>query len=175
MWKYHNVEITPGKPWTDTNGIKHPSNWHTWSDAEKKKHSIKEIISESAPDSRLYSWTIDSNGKIKNKKAKKLTDTGSGESKVLGVKSELIKSVKDQQGSLLSKTDWYIIRKADKGTAIPSNVQTWRDAIRTKAASMEDAIKACSKIDDVEKLWAVYNEDGSLKSGVLYDWPGLGD
>ena len=72
MWKYHNVEITPGKPWTDTNGIKHPSNWHTWSDAEKKKKSIKEIIPESAPDSRMYSWTMDSDGKIKNKKSEKI-------------------------------------------------------------------------------------------------------
>ena len=174
MWKYHNVEITPGKGFIDLNKVRHPSNWHMWSDEEKTKLGIKEIIPESAPDSRMYSWTMDSDGKIKNKKAKKLTDTGSGESKVLGLKSELIKSVKEQQGSLLSKTDWYIIRKADKNTAIPSNVQTWRDAIRTKATAMEDAIKACSKIEDVEKLWAVYNEDGSLKSGVLYDWPGLG-
>ena len=24
MWKYHNVEITPGKGFVDTNGVRHP-------------------------------------------------------------------------------------------------------------------------------------------------------
>ena len=37
MWKYHNVEITPGKGFVDTNGVRHPSNWHIWSDEEKTK------------------------------------------------------------------------------------------------------------------------------------------
>ena len=74
---------------------------------------------------------------------------------------------------MLSKTDWYIIRKADKNTAIPSNVQTWRDAIRTKATEMEKAINDCSSVDDIAKLWLETDKDGK-KSGILYDWPGLG-
>ena len=173
MWKYHNVEITPGKGFVDTNGVRHPSNWHIWSDEEKTKLGIKEIIPEAEPDSRLYSWTVDSDGKIQNKKARELDDSGSGESKVLGLKSKLIQSVKDQQGSLLSDTDWYIIRKADKGTAIPSNIQTWRDAIRTKATEMENAIDGCSSVEDIAKLWVEHDIDGK-KSGILYDWPELG-
>jgi hypothetical protein len=43
MWKYHNITITPGKAWTDLNGVRHPKNWHIWSDAEKAKHNITEI------------------------------------------------------------------------------------------------------------------------------------
>ena len=174
MWKYHNVEITPGKGFVDANGVRHPSNWHIWSDEEKTRLGIKEVTPEKLPDSRLYQFTVDGDGKIQNKKARELDDSGSGESKVLGLKSKLIQSVKDQQGSLLNDTDWYIIRKADKGTAIPSNIQTWRDAIRTRATEMETAIGNCSSIDDIEKVWAVYNEDGSLKSGILYNWPSLG-
>ena len=173
MWKYHNVEITPGKGFVDTNGVRHPSNWHIWSDEEKTRLGIKEVTPEKLPDSRLYQFTVDGDGKIQNKKARELDDSGSGESKVLGLKSKLIKSVKDQQGSLLSDTDWYIIRKADKGTAIPSNIQTWRDAIRTKATEMETAISDCSSVDDIAKLWLKVDEDGK-KSGILYDWPSLG-
>ena len=95
-----------------------------------------------------------------------------------GVRSNLKVEVKSQQGSLLSQTDWYIVRKADKGTAIPSNVQTWRDAIRTKATEMETAIDNAADTDAVAALFLTYtlNEDGSTtKSGILYDWPELED
>jgi len=57
-----------------------------------------------------------------------------------GLKYNAIKKVKAQQAELLSQTDWYIIRKADAGTAIPSNIQTWRNAIRSDATAIETAI-----------------------------------
>ena len=82
--------------------------------------------------------------------------------------------VKKQQGSLLSQTDWAIVRKADKGTTIPSNIQTWRDGIRTKATQMETAIDNAADTDAVAALFLTWDKDGN-KSGILYDWPELGD
>jgi hypothetical protein len=172
MWKFHNVTITPGKGWTDTNGTQHPGNWHLWSKAEKEAKNIREIIEDTPPDSRLYTWSMDSDGKITST-AKPLDDSGSGENKVLGVKSSLKNEVKSQQGSLLNQTDWAIIRKADKETAIPSNIQTWRDAIRAKATEMENAIDAASDTAGIAALWVVHDKDGN-KTGILYDWPELG-
>ena len=173
MWKYKSKSIRPGKSWRDDNGITHPSNWNIWSADEKKSMGITEIIPETPPDSRLYTWSMNKDGTI-NSKAKKLNDSGSGESKVLGLKSTLKNGIKTQQGSLLAKTDWVIVRKADTGTAIPSNIQTWLDAIRTKATAMEDAVDTASSVDDVAKLWVTQDKDGK-KSGILYDWPELGD
>ncbi len=57
-----------------------------------------------------------------------------------GLKYQAIQKVKAQQAGYLAETDWYIIRKADVGTAIPSNIQTWRNAIRTDATEIETAI-----------------------------------
>ena len=37
---------------------------------------------------------------------------------------------------------------------------------------MENAIDACSSVDDIAKLWLKVDEDGK-KSGILYDWPSL--
>ena len=173
MWKYKGKSIRPGKSWRDDDGITHPSNWDIWSAGEKKSRGITEIIPETPPDSRLYTWSMDGDGKVTSE-AKALDDSGSGESKVLGLKSTLKEEVKTQQRLLLNKTDWVIVRKADKGTAIPSNTQTWRDAIRTKATAMEDAVDAASSVDDIAKLWVTQDKDGK-KSGVLYDWPELGD
>jgi hypothetical protein len=171
MWKYNNTTINLGKGWTDVNGTRHPKNWHIWSDEEKAKYNITEIIEDRPPDSRLYSWSMDSNGKITSK-AKTLDDSGSGKYKVLGLKSTLKNKVKFQQGSLLSQTDWAYIRHYDTGTDVPDNIETWRNAIRAKATEMEDAIDDCSNVDDIANLWVIHDKDGN-KSGILYDWPEL--
>jgi hypothetical protein len=90
----------------------------------------------------------------------------------LGVKSILKNNVKSQQGSLLAQTDWAVVRKSEKSTAIPSNIATWRDAIRTKATAMESAIDGAANTAAVAALFLSWDVDGN-KSGVLYDWPEL--
>jgi hypothetical protein len=64
-----------------------------------------------------------------------------------GLKYNAIQKVKTHQAGLLAQTDWYIIRKADAGTAIPSNIQTWRNAIRTDANEIETAITNAADMD----------------------------
>jgi len=63
-----------------------------------------------------------------------------GEVATRGLKYNLIQNIKTQAENLLNKTDWYITRKTEKNTAIPSNITTWRDGIRTKQAAMETLI-----------------------------------
>ena len=65
-----------------------------------------------------------------------------------GLKYQAIQKVKEQQAGYLSQTDWYIIRKADVGTAIPSNIQTWRNAIRADATEIETAITNAADMDE---------------------------
>ena len=167
MWKYGDRTIRPGKGWIDSSGVRHPSNWHIWSVEEKAKYNLKEIIEDRPPDSRLYFWSKDSDGKITTT-AKALDDSEG----VVGLKTSLKNKVKDQQGSLLSQTDWAYIRHYDSGKDVPDNIEIWRNAIRAKATEMEDAIDACSSIEDIAKLWLVYDKD-EKKSGILYDWPEL--
>ena len=167
MWKYGDRTIRPGKGWIDSSGVRHPSNWHIWSAEEKAKYNLKEVIEDRPPDSRLYFWSQDSDGKIVST-AKALDDSEG----VVGLKTTFKNVVKDQQGSLLSETDWAYIRHYDSGIDVPAKIETWRNAIRAKATEMEDAIDACSSIEDIAKLWLVYDKDGK-KSGILYDWPEL--
>ena len=148
MWKYGDKTIRPGRPWTDAEGTQHPGNWNIWSKAEKDAKNIKEIIEDRPPDSRLYLWSMDSNGKVTS--SAKVLDDSEG---VVGLKTTMKNEVKDQQRGLLSQTDWAIIRKADKETAIPSNIQTWRDAIRAKATEMENAIDNATDTDAIADLF----------------------
>ena len=48
---------------------------------------------------------------------------------------------------LLSKTDWYVVRNAEKTTAIPSAVTTERDSIRTACAGVETKITNAADLD----------------------------
>ena len=172
MFKYKTQTLKPNRAWTDDNGITHPRNWHIWSTAEKTAAGVTEVIEDTPPDSRLYKWSMDRDGKITST-AKALADSGSGDDLVLGVKSSLKNKVKSQQESLLNQTDWAVVRKSEKSTAIPSNIATWRDAIRTKATAMESAIDGAADTAAVAALFVTFDAEGN-KSGILYDWPILG-
>ena len=159
MWKYGDKTIRPGKGWIDSNGVRHPSNWHIWSAVEKAKYNLKEVIEDKHPNSRLYFWSMDSDGKITST-AKALDDSEG----VVGLKTTLKNEVKDQQGSLLSQTDWAYIRHYDSGKDVPDNIETWRNAIRAKATEMEDAIDKTSDIDGIAVLLASWDEDVEANS-----------
>ncbi len=190
MWQYRGRTIRTGKAWTDDNGVQHPANWHVWSAAEKTAVGLVEIIEETPPDSRLYNWSQNADGTISST-AKPLEDVNevdeNGDPLLdddgvqvvrLGVKSALKAEVKAQQGSLLAQTDWAIVRKTDTSISVPSNIQTWRDEIRLAAAAMEDQITQATDTDAMAALFVTYTEedDGSItKSGILYDWPELGN
>ena len=80
-----------------------------------------------------------------------------------GLKTQLIKTLKEQVANELSKTDWYITRNTEKSTAIPSNISTHRDAVRTKQAEMETAITNASDTPALETLYTyTKQEDGSV-------------
>jgi len=89
-----------------------------------------------------------------------------------GLKHNAIQDVKKQQSGFLTQTDWYIIRKADNGTAIPPAIQTWRDAIRTDATRIENAITAVSTMDQFIALHtSTHNEDGTVDViAVVQSW-----
>jgi len=58
------------------------------------------------------------------------------------LKTAKIKQLKGIYNSKLGKTDWYVTRKSEKDTAIPSNIQTERDDLRTACGTHETAINA---------------------------------
>ena len=78
-----------------------------------------------------------------------------------GLKYNLIQIVKSQAEGELNRTDWYITRKAEKNTAIPSAITTHRDAVRSKQAAMETAITNASDTPALETLYT-YTSDSAV-------------
>ena len=80
-----------------------------------------------------------------------------GDVAVKGLKTVLIEQLKSQVANELARTDWYITRNTEKSTAIPSNISTHRDAVRTKQASMETQILNASDTPALETLYTYVN------------------
>ena len=74
-----------------------------------------------------------------------------------GLKYNLIQAIKLQATEELQNTDWYIIRKADAGTAVPSAITTHRAAVRTKVAEMETKITNASDTSALQTLYTYVN------------------
>jgi len=93
-----------------------------------------------------------------------------------GLKTQLIKNLKIEVANHLAKTDWYVTRKSEKSTAIPSNISTHRDAVRTKQASMETAITNAADTAALETLYTVVNtgtEESPVYARPLGELPEL--
>ena len=93
-----------------------------------------------------------------------------GEVKAEGLKTRKIRNIKIQAAGELARTDWYIVRKADANTAIPSAITNHRAAVRTKCAQMETAVTNAADTPALETLYTyTKQEDGSVTRplGVL--------
>ena len=86
-----------------------------------------------------------------------------GDVKGEGLKTILIRDLKSQAATELQNTDWYVIRKADAGIAIPSSITTHRAAVRTKVTEMETLITNAADTPALETLYTyTRQEDGSV-------------
>jgi hypothetical protein len=71
-----------------------------------------------------------------------------------GLKTPMTFQVKDTANKLLAKTDWMVIRKAERDVAIPSATATYRAAVITECARLETAIGNASDVDALATVMA---------------------
>jgi hypothetical protein len=90
-----------------------------------------------------------------------------------GVKTNEKNQIKAQAAGLLQSTDWYVVRNAESGTAIPADVTTFRTAVRTKSNEMETAIDNAATIEAVEALFTYTVGEDDESSRPLGEWPKL--
>ena len=106
------------------------------------------------------------------------SDKSVGDVKVEGLKTIKIRAVKKEANNLLNQTDWYVTRKSEKSTAIPSNITTWRNGIRSKQAAMETSITNANDTPALETLYTYVNTadegDPVVMERPIGEFPELG-
>ena len=100
-------------------------------------------------------------------------DKDVGDVKVEGLKTQLIRTLKQQVAGILADTDWYVTRKSEKSTAIPSNISTHRDAVRTKQSTMETSITNAADTAALETLYTYTEQDDGTTTRPLGELPEL--
>ena len=64
-----------------------------------------------------------------------------------GLKTIITAEVKETSNKLLAKTDWMVVRKAERDVAIPSATATYRAAVITECGRLETAIADAANVD----------------------------
>ena len=92
-----------------------------------------------------------------------------GEVATRGLKYNLIKDLKINVANELARTDWYIIRKNEVSTAIPSAISTHRDLVRSRQATMEAQITGAANTAALEILYT--NVNTGTEENPVYERP----
>ena len=167
--------------------LQYPADIFTkWSTEEKQAIGIHEIVFDNS-NKKDEKWYINTNqtfafadgtvtasyGTATPKAHADVIESVNGvELTTPGLKTNLIRDLKVNVANELARTDWYITRNVEKSTAIPSNISTHRDAVRTKQASMETAITNASDTPALETLHTYTTTDG-VQSRPLGELPVL--
>jgi hypothetical protein len=170
MFLLDGKKLTPGSAF-EHNGIQYPANWlNLASLAEKEALGIEEVTQQTRPNDEYY-WVTDNNNGTFSSTAKLLNDreevdrdnnplyvqVWDSETETMvntserlvakGLKSNKVAQIKATANSLLSNTDWMVIRKAERDVAIPSATVTYRAAVITEATRLETAINAATTVE----------------------------
>ena len=179
------TSMPKGNKGVEIGGVKHPKSIYTlWTEAERNALGIYtvEIDSTNKKNPEWYNntditYAYDSGkvtGTYGTATARAHADTlwtekdktdgnipsgkDVGDVAIEGLKTILIRQVKRQAEAILGETDWYVTRKSEKSTAIPSSITTHRDSVRTKQAEQETAITNAA---DTAALEALYTRNSS--------------
>ena len=178
-YKYKERYLKVGKAWKDDNGIQHPYNWaSSWSvdDLKRWKVTLEKDV-DTTFDDRFY-WSKGVERKLEDENAvdqdgKAILDEDGNQVINKGLKNIWIERTKSTANGLLTASDWYVTRKSETDTAIPSDISKYRTDVRTATKTIEDKINGCSKLADFIKLFDTpVDKDGKPTGNApIYDFP----
>jgi len=190
------IKMLRGNKGITIDGIQHPRAIYTlWTEAERNALGIYTVEYDDS-NKKDEQWYINTNqsyafgsGKVTasygSATAKAHADTTwtaqdeednlgtEGEVKEEGLKTKLIRQVKAQAANELNKTDWYVVRKSEESTAIPSAITTHRRAVRSKQAAMETSITNASDTPALETLYTYTLQEDGTSTRPLGELPTL--
>lgn len=117
-------------------GVRYPANWLRLSTAEDRAELGITWEPDPEPYDERFYWGRDQQGNLIPKDHAELV-------------SLWVSQTRATANSLLSPTDWMIIREADNGAAAPADWKAWREAVRTASGDKVELIEATSDTADL--------------------------
>lgn len=179
----------------ELNGVQYPKTIFTlWTEAERNAIGLYEINvnSENKKDEAYYintNITYSFNGgtvtgSYGTSTAKPLTnilfteedeipsDKVVGDIKQYGLKEQKISIIKKQAASLLTTTDWHVVKAAEVAEySVPTDISTYRAAVRTASNDMETKINAVADVDALKTLYEYTEQEDETFTRPLGEFP----
>jgi hypothetical protein len=177
-YTYNGKIIRAGRSWQDDNNITHPATWIRWSNEYKATMGLVWEDDPAPFDNRFY-WSADLPKALDDvnevdEDGNALLDADGNQIVTLGLKSQYKAQTKTTAASLLAPTDWQVIKATEVADySVPSEVTTYRAAVRTASNTIEAAIDAASDITAFMALWDVpVDADGNPTGNApINNWP----
>ena len=120
----------------DYNGVQYPANWLRLSTEEDREAlGITEVASEPPFDGRFY-FGYGTDGQLMPRSLE-------------GLVTAWKRRTRQATHSLLSGSDWMVVRQADGGAAMDQSWKDWRASVRTAAGEKITAIEAATSTDEL--------------------------
>lgn len=153
--------ILNGKPlsldraFTTPDGTQYPSNWLRLASPEQREAiGITEAPEPPVYDQRYY-WGYDTDGNLIPKQLEDETVTPEeGEPYTqTGLKTLHINQTKETANSLLSPTDWYVVRKFERNIDIPVGIVSYRANVISVSEERETLIGLTTSVAELKGLY----------------------
>ena len=180
-WKHNGRTIKVGKAWVSDSGVKHPSVWMRWSSSEKTNNGLtwEEPPAPQEPFDNKFYWGRQADGTLIERSLTDINAVDEDGNAIIdpmtnqqmvtkGLKTIWIEKTKQDTNTILSKTDWMITRKTEKGTAIPDATTKYRDSVRTACNTIETKINNCSNL---KEFMALFEAEKEGDNAPIYDFP----
>ena len=149
MWHSDTLGVIRTPKEITVNGVTHPRQiFRKWSKAQLAELGITSARVET-PDSRYYNTGAETLTLVDGETVISYAGT---ERDVGQLKENLISSIKSHVGSLLSSSDWRVIREADGGTAMTDVWKTYRNEVRAHGNSLESGVESFASLQAVKNF-----------------------
>lgn len=130
--------------------IQYPANWLRLALPEERAAlGITEVAEPESYDDRFY-WGVGNPKQLEDETF--TSEDGETTWTQKGLKSQVIAQVKATAHSLLSPTDWAVMRQLLKNIGMSAHIENYRNAVVDASNQFETQISACTSVDELAAL-----------------------
>ena len=149
MWHSDTLGVIRTPKEITVDGVTHPRQiFRKWSKDELAAIGITPARVE-VPDHRYYNTGIETYNLVDGETVISYAAT---EKDVEALKKQLVKKIKANVGSLLSSSDWRVIREVDGGAAMTDAWKTYRNEVRAHGNSLESGVESFASLQAVKNF-----------------------
>ena len=142
--------LVPAGTAFEWDGVQFPANWCNLSSPEEKAAiGMVDVVYGQYPNDQYY-W-ISQDAPVYADGVVTINFTATPKD-LFTLQNNAVTTVQQQAWSLLSPTDWMVVKAFETSTKIADNWNTWRAEIRTQCNTQVAAITACTTVDQLAAL-----------------------